>query len=291
LRGKFKQEYKLKKDKLYRMDIAAVGDIVHFDMLNDKSGAIHKIEERTNYISRKAPRIKGAGYRGERLEQIIASNLDNVCIVSSVAEPAFNNKVIDRFLVIAESSNLNSLIIINKIDLGEDKQINEWVKLYKSVGYVVFETSAVTGAGLTSLKNFLLTKTNIFLGKSGVGKSSLLNKMYSNLNLNTGEVSRQTDRGIHTTVTSIMMNVKENTYVIDTPGIREIDPYGIRKEDLGHYFIEFKEHLPGCRFNTCTHQHEPGCAVIEAVEKNKISIERYESYLKLLETVEEDIIF
>ncbi len=287
-----KLEYKLKKDKLYNIDIAAVGDTVHFDLMDDKSGgAIHKIEERFNYISRKAPRIKGAGYRGERLEQIIASNLDNVCIVSSIARPAFNSKVVDRLLVSAESSNLEPIIIINKIDLDEDEYINHFINIYKSIGYNVFKTSAVTAEGLSELKNSLKGKKNIFIGKSGVGKSSLLNKMYAQLNLQTGEISRQTGRGTHTTVTSIMVNVKENTYVIDTPGIREIDPYGIKKEDLGHYFIEFKEYISGCRFNTCTHKHEPGCAVIDAVEKNKISVERYESYLRLLETVEEDMIF
>lgn len=284
-------EYKLKKDKLYHTDIAAVGDTVHFDLMDDKSGAIHKIEKRINYISRKAPRIKGAGYRGERLEQIIASNLDNVCIVSSVAEPVFNNKVIDRLLVCAESSNMDPLIVINKIDLGENEYISHSINVYKSIGYNVFKTSAVTASGLNKLKNFLKGKKNIFIGKSGVGKSSLLNKMYAQINLQTGEISRKTDRGIHTTVTSIMVNVEENTYVTDTPGIREIDPFGIKKEDLGHYFIEFKEYIPSCRFNTCTHHHEPGCAVIDAVGKNIISTERYGSYLRLLETIEEDIIF
>lgn len=257
----------------------------------NSAGIIYKIEKRENYISRKAPRIKGAGFRGERLEQIIASNIDNACVVSSFSEPAFNNKVIDRFLVAAESSKLEIIIIINKIDLCEDNQIENCAELYRSIGYKVFETSAVTGSGLDGLKDFLRDKKNLFIGQSGVGKSSLLNKMYTHLNLQTGEISRQTDRGTHTTVTSVMMNVENNTYVIDTPGVREIDPYGIKKEDLGHYFIEFKEYIPGCRFNTCTHLHEPGCAVIEALEKKKISAERYDSYLRMLETIEEDIIF
>jgi ribosome biogenesis GTPase len=186
---------------------------------------------------------------------------------------------------------MEPIIVINKIDLGEDEYISHFKNIYKSIRYNVFKTSAVTAAGLSELKNFLKGKKNIFIGKSGVGKSSLLNKMYAQLNLQTGEISRQTDRGTHTTVTSVMVNVEENTYVIDTPGIREIDPYGIKKEDLGNYFIEFKEYIPACRFNNCTHQHEPGCAVMDAVEKNKISMERYESYLRLLKTIEEGIIF
>jgi len=211
--------------------------------------------------------------------------------VSSVAEPSFNNKVVDRFVVAAESSNLEIIIIINKIDLCEENRMKDCADLYRSIGYLVFETSAVTSSGLDELKNLRKNKKNLFIGQSGVGKSSLLNKMYTQLNLQTGKISRQTARGTHTTVTRVMMHVEENTYVIDTPGVREIDPYGIKKEDLGHYFTEFKKYIPGCRFNTCTHMHEPGCAVIEAVEKNRVSMERYDSYLRLLETIEEDIIF
>jgi ribosome biogenesis GTPase len=115
--------------------------------------------------------------------------------------------------------------------------------------------------------------------------------MYPQLKLETGRISRQTVKGTHTTVTSLMLCVEENTFVIDTPGLREIDPYGIKKEDLGHYFIEFKDYIPACKFNTCTHLHEPGCGVVEAVENGEISAERYESYLRMLDTVEEDIIF
>lgn len=128
-------------------------------------------------------------------------------------------------------------------------------------------------------------------GQSGVGKSTILNKLYSNLNLNVGDISSYTDKGKHTTVTSIMIETEPGNFIIDTPGVREIDPYGIRKEDLSHYFTEFSDFSKNCRFNTCLHLHEPGCAVIEAVENQKISAERYNSYLRILETVEEDILF
>lgn len=153
------------------------------------------------------------------------------------------------------------------------------------------KTSKKNGEGIDELKQMLKGKKNIFWGQSGVGKSSILNVLYPGLNLNVGKISSSSDRGMHTTVTSIMIRVEEDTYIIDTPGIREIDPYGIRKEDVGHYFLEFEPYINECRFNTCTHNHEPGCAVIKAVENDNISVERYDSYLRILETIEEDIIF
>ena len=124
-----------------------------------------------------------------------------------------------------------------------------------------------------------------------MGKSSLLNSMFPGLNLEIGDISTFTDKGTHKTVTSRMIKIASDTYVIDTPGVREIDPFGIRKEDLGHYFIEFKPFADNCRFNTCTHCHEPGCKVVKAVENNEISESRYESYLRILDTIEEDIIY
>ncbi len=206
-------------------------------------------------------------------------------------EPVFNNKTIDRLLVIGESAGLSPVIIINKTDLGNNNQINYWKNLYESAGYQVLKTSVISGNGIDEVKDHLKGKINLFFGHSGVGKSSLLNKMYNVLNLKVGEISDFTIKGTHTTVTSVMIKVEDNTFVIDTPGIREIDPFGIRKEDVGHYFIEFSDFSQECKFNTCTHYHEPGCAVIKAVEDGKISGERYESYLKIIETVEEDILF
>ncbi len=291
LRGKFKKEFNLKKDKLYTTDIAVVGDYVIFEMNDDGTGVISAVEKRRNYLSRKAPKIKGSGYRGERLEQVISANMDNMFVVSCTSEPDFNNKVIDRLIVAGESAHLDVFIIINKIDLDDDKVMREWEKLYSDIGYKVFLTSAENGEGLPELKEQFSGKKNLLWGQSGVGKSSILNQLFPGLNLRVGEISSYTDKGTHTTVTSVMIKVAENTYVIDTPGIREIDPFGIRKEDVGHYFMEFGNYINECRFNTCTHQHEPGCAVIRAVEEGVISAERYDSYLRLLETVEEDILF
>ncbi len=260
-------------------------------MQSDGTGFIYNIQKRRNYLSRKAPRIKGAGYRGERLEQVVAANIDELFIVSSVHEPDFNNKVVDRFLITGESSNLKINIIINKIDLDKRNFMKEWGKLYKSIGYNVYYTSALTKTGVKDLKSELKGKINLFWGHSGVGKSSLLNVMYPELNLRTGSISTFTDKGTHTTVTTEMIKVNPETYIIDTPGIREVEPYGVKQEDLGHYFPEFLPYINECKFNTCTHHHEPGCAVIEAVEEEKIYLDRYESYLKILDTIEEDIIF
>lgn len=286
-----KNDFHLKKNKQYHTDIAVVGDLVEIELNKDGTGVIEKIFPRQNYLSRKAPKIKGSSYRGERLEQIIAANIDQLFIVTSIKNPDFNNKVVDRFIVASESSSIMCNIIINKIDLGDTKNFLKWKSFYEDMGYNVFLTSANNRHGLESLQKIFKGKRNLLWGHSGVGKSSLLNSLYPSLNLKVGLISSFNQKGKHTTVTSSLIKVDQDTYIIDTPGIREIDPYGIQKQDLGHYFREFSEIISGCRFSTCTHYHEPGCALIEAVHAGKISEIRYESYLRILETIEEDIIF
>lgn len=260
-------------------------------MNEDGTGVIYEILKRKNHLSRKAIKTRGASYRGERLEQVIASNIDNVFVVTSFSKPDFNNKTLDRFLVACESSGIKTKIIINKLDLAEDQFVDEIVKLYSNIGYKIYLSSVVQKKGFDELKAELSGKINLFWGQSGVGKSSILNSLFPHLNLKVGEISNYTDKGTHTTVTSVMHFVGNETYIIDTPGIREIDPFGIRKEDLGHYFPEFSDFLINCRFNTCTHHHEPGCAVIDALEKRIISDLRYDSYLRILDTIEKDINF
>lgn len=268
-----------------------VGDIVNFDLNDDGTGVIYQILPRKNHLSRKAIKTRGVSYRGERLEQIIAANIDKVFIVSSFLEPDFNNKTLDRFLVTSESAGITPSIIINKSDLADKEEQDFWKTLYEKIGYKVLLTSVFPESGITELKTLLKGNKNLFWGQSGVGKSSILNMLFPELKLKTGEISSYTSKGTHTTVTSTMFNVGNSTYIIDTPGIREIDPYGIKKENVGHYFPEFNKHLRNCRFNTCTHHHEPGCVVITALENNKISAERYESYLRILDTIEKDINF
>jgi ribosome biogenesis GTPase len=166
-----------------------------------------------------------------------------------------------------------------------------WSDLYTKIGYDIIMTSVVENTGLNQLKKVMQGKINLIWGQSGVGKSSLLNIIYNELNLKTGLISTSTSKGKHTTVTSIMNKIDAGTYVIDTPGIREIDPYGIRKEDVGHYFKDFIKYSKKCRFNTCTHDHEPDCTVMEAVRNGEINHERYQSYLNILESIEDDMNF
>lgn len=291
LRGKFQKDFSLKKDKLFNVDIVAVGDKVDFDRNKDGSGVITKIYPRKNHISRKVPKIKGAGTRGERLEQTIAANVDSLVIITSCVNPKFNNRLLDRFIVCGESSHLNVIIVINKTDLDPEKSYKIWSELYGKIGYQVFETSTVTKNGIKELNNAIADKVNLFWGSSGVGKSSLLNELFPTLKLKIGEISISTSKGKHTTVTSLLVKVNKSTSVIDTPGLRELDPYGIREEDLGHYFIDFVPFINQCKFNTCTHHHEPGCAIIEAVEKKIINSERYKSYLNLRDSIEDDMNF
>jgi len=166
-----------------------------------------------------------------------------------------------------------------------------WKELYEEIGYDVTITSAINKDGLEELKSSLLKKKSLFFGQSGVGKSTILNLIFPHLNLKIGRISNYDGKGTHTTVTSSMIQVEEDTFIIDTPGVREIDPYGIKNEDLGHYFVDFTDFLAECRFNTCTHYHEPDCGVISAVKNGNIDESRYDSYLRLLNTIEEDLLF
>ncbi len=290
LPGRIKKSFNLKKDKLHTLDIVAVGDLVKIEKVDDDRAVIESVLPRQNYISRKAPKIRGAGIRGQRLEQIIAANVDLFIHVASVTEPDFNNRFVDRMIVIAESNQVDFALLINKIDLAFDDKIRKWEKLYNSLGYNVILTSVTEKKNLFKIKELIKDKTVLFWGQSGVGKSSLLNSIDEQIELKVGDISDYSGKGKHTTVTSRLIRLN-NMELIDTPGVRELEPYGIRKEDLGHYFTEFTKYIPECRFNSCTHFHEPGCAVRKAVESEEISFERYESYLNLLQTVEEDIIF
>jgi len=288
LRGKLKLEAEWKKEKLLYTDLIVVGDVVEFELNEDGTGVIEKIPERKNYLSRKAPYIKGVSEKGRRFEQIIAANIDYTFCVVSVDKPKFNNRVLDRMLVTAESCETTPIIIINKYDLFKKKRKDYWYELYTTLGYKVIRTSVITGQGIDEIKNVIQGKTSVFIGHSGVGKSSILNQLDPRINQKVGEVSEVWNKGRHTTVTAQLFKLNENTFVIDTPGVREIEPFGLTREDITHYFREIAIVARNCKFNTCTHTHEPDCAVKEAVEQEIIPYERYESYLRLVETLEED---
>jgi len=287
LPGRFKNKYHLKQNKQRVLDIVTVGDKVKISLNQDGRGEILKIFERKNYFSRKAPRLKGTSGKGERLEQIFAANIDNIVIVSSANHPEFNNRLVDRITVAAESSHVDVIIVINKSDIGVKEEIEDWKEIYSNCGYTVVVTSVKENSGIYQLGETIKNSTSLFCGQSGVGKSSLLNSLYPQLDFRVGEVSEATNKGKHTTVASVLQNVNNTTAIIDSPGIREFAPYGIKKEDLSHHFIDLLPFVNNCKFNTCTHLHEPGCAVIEAVDDELISVERYYSYLNILENIED----
>ncbi len=288
LRGKLKLEAEWKKEKLLYTDLVVVGDYVEFDLNEDGTGVIEKIPERKNYLSRKAPFIKGVSEKGKRFEQIIAANIDYTFCVVSIDKPKFNNRALDRMLVTAESCETTPVIVINKYDLLKKKKRDFWYELYITLGYKVVRSSTLTGQGIDEIKELIKGKTSVFIGHSGVGKSSILNQLDSRINQKIGEVSEAWNKGRHTTVTAQLFKLDENTFVIDTPGVREIEPFGLTREDITHYFKEISIISRDCKFNTCTHTHEPECAVKEAVEDEIIPYERYESYLRLIETLDEE---
>lgn len=288
LRGKLKLEAEWKKEKLLYTDLVVVGDYVEFELNEDGTGVIEKIPERKNYLSRKAPFIKGVSEKGKRFEQIIAANIDYAFCVVSVDKPKFNNRVLDRMLVTVESCEITPIIIINKYDLVKRKKRDFWYDLYTTLGYKVIRSSTITGQGIDEIKDLIKNKTSVFIGHSGVGKSSILNQLDPRINQKVGEVSEAWNKGRHTTVTARLFKLDNNTFVIDTPGVREIEPYGLTREDITHYFREIAIVARNCKFNSCTHTHEPDCAVKEAVEEEIIPYERYESYLRLVESLDEE---
>lgn len=260
----------------------AVGDHVVIQLNEDQTGVITEIKPRYNKLSRRA-----AGRRVGK-EHVIVANVDEAWCVQSVDEPRFNNGFVDRFLVMAEAYSIPAGCIINKVDLLDDaldEEISFWQSLYQSIGYPVLMTSAETGENIDLLGEKLAGKTSVVNGPSGVGKTALLNALDPELNLKTGEISAKTRKGRHTTTYAALYTLSNGGFVVDTPGIREFGIWDMEPEDLGGFFIEMRPCIPECKFPSCTHDHEPGCAVIAAVEEGDISTERYHSYLNILDSL------
>lgn len=259
----------------------AVGDQVHFELEqeNEKQGIITEVKSRENYIIRKSPHKTSHGH-------ILATNLDQaVCIVTLVF-PKTSLGFIDRFLVAAEAFRIPALLVFNKKDLYEPQhleQYEELISIYEPLGYSCLLISAKEDEGLESFKLALKSKKTLISGHSGVGKSTILNKLYPGLNLKTSEVSTFADKGVHTTTFAEMFQLDHDTFVIDTPGIKELGLIDIEKEEISHFFPEMRDRFGECKFYNCQHVQEPGCAVREAVDNDEISVTRYYSYLSMME--------
>lgn len=276
---------KLRIENLKTTNPIAVGDIVYVEEKEDKSYVIIDIEPRKNCIIRKATKTS-------KQKHIIAANLDLSIIIITILYPRVSSGFIDRLLVSAEAYDVPSVLVFNKIDLYNSQEIqklNYYEKLYSSVGYQVISVSAKTGANLDEFKKILQGKTSLLTGHSGVGKSTLLNAIEPNLNLKTSEISKKFLKGTHTTTFVEMISLSFGANVIDTPGIKEFGLVDFEPWELGYWFPEIRKYMSQCKFYNCTHLREPGCLVIEAVEKGYVSAERYQNYANILMNVEEEL--
>lgn len=256
-----------------------VGDRVTVVPNSDGSAFITKIEERRNYIIRRASNLSKQAH-------ILASNLDNVILIITVAHPVTSTTFIDRFLATAEAYRVPTTLVINKKDLydaDEMQYAENLAYLYKYIGYDVKNVSVSTGEGMEEIKELLKDKITLLSGHSGVGKSSFINAILPDQKIRTAELSDVHDQGMHTTTFSEMYELPDGGYIIDTPGIKGFGTIEFSKEETSHYFREIFKISEDCRFNNCTHTHEPGCAVRAALEDHRISQSRYDSYLSILE--------
>ncbi len=261
----------------------AVGDRVCIAPNAEGTAFITEIEDRRNYIIRRASNLS-------KQSHIIAANLDQCMLVVTVNYPETSTIFIDRFLASAEAYRVPVSLVFNKIDKYSDDELhylNGLVNLYTHIGYPCHRISALNGEGIDELKQSLQGKITLFSGNSGVGKSTLINYLLPDQRLKTGEISTVHNKGMHTTTFSEMYPLGENGYIIDTPGIKGFGTFDMEDEEVGHYFKEIFEFSANCKYGNCTHRHEPGCAVREAVEKHYISESRYASYLNILEDKEE----
>ena len=268
LRGKLKRGKRLG-------DLLAVGDWVQITPLDEGKGIIDVIEARGRKIVRLAPTPRG------EYQQIIIANPDQAVLIFACAKPEPRLGMLDRFLVIAERQGVPPLIVANKVDLVDMVQAWGLFEHYLPLGYPVIYTSAKSGVGITELAERLRGKISVFMGPSGVGKSSLLNAIQPGLGLEVRAISEATEKGKHTTVVRQMFPLQEGGYVADTPGLKALALWDILPEEIDGYFPELRPLVHQCQFNDCTHTHEPGCAVREAVEEGGVHPARYASYVRM----------
>lgn len=269
---------KIRLDGLRSTNPVAVGDNVVFEQEPGKeTGVIKKIEPRNNLIVRKSVNLSKASH-------IIASNIDLAIIVATMAQPRTSTGFIDRFMVTAEAYHIPTALLFNKCDLYTDDQIGEMAELieyYSSIGYVSFGISAKTGFNLDKVKALMQDKICLLSGHSGVGKSALANALDPSLDLRIGAISDVHNKGKHTTTFAEMHHLAFGSWIVDTPGIKEFALYDMEPETLAQRFPEMRNLMSQCRFTNCTHTHEPGCAVKDAVEQGDIAEWRYSNYLRM----------
>jgi len=275
---KIKGRFRIKDLDLKPTNPLAVGDHVEFnEVAQDESPVIHAIADRKNYIIRKATKLS-------KQVHIIAANLDQAILITTIKHPNVKVGFINRFLVTAEAYSIPGIVVFNKVDLYDQAAMDtlqELLETYESVGYKCLVTSVETGENLDEFKALLKDKVSLLSGHSGVGKSSIINKVEPGLDLKTADISEFNEKGRHTTTFAEMFPLSEGGSIIDTPGIKSFGLFDFKQSDLGHYFPEMRDVMNNCGFNDCTHVNEPRCAVKQAVENGTISYSRYESYLNL----------
>jgi ribosome biogenesis GTPase len=278
---KIKGNFRLKE--IRSTNPIAVGDNVEFEKNADGTAMIHAISDRHNYIIRRSSNLS-------KHFQILAANLDLVALIVTVNYPETSLVFIDRFLATAEAYRVPACIVFNKIDRYSTQEIDyldSLVHLYTTLGYPTYKVSAKHSKNLEDLMTFLSGKTTLFSGNSGVGKSTLINAIAPHSLAKTGEISSYHNKGMHTTTFSEMFELLSGGHIIDTPGIKGFGTIDMEEAEIGHYFKEIFDESSACKFANCTHVHEPGCSVLQAVEKHTISLSRYQSYLSVLKDCKE----
>lgn len=264
--------------------LIAIGDRVRYIDMGEEEAVITHVYDRESFLLRTS--VRDAEYA-----QVLVANIDEVIVTAAATDELLRPGLIDRYLVACAMGGIDACVCINKMDLPDEEDrefVEEIAAMYRDAGYDVLLTSCVTGEGLEELRERVHGKLSAFSGHSGVGKTSLLNVLIPDLEEKTSELSDQSQRGIHTTTRSTLFPLPEEGFLADTPGIREFGLYQFDPSDLHTYFPEFLDYADACRFPSCTHTHEPGCAVKEAVERDDIHPLRYRNYLQILESEQDD---